>query len=221
MNQFINEYVHIFEGGETLSGLREVKKKQNQMNIIQSAKRIFTEKGFQKTSMIMIANDAQVGTGTIYNYFPSKGALLLTIFAEDVAQLQKDNQTLISDYSGNLVESLTQFMKKFTTFFDLYSKLFWREIMHVLTEEVEESIHLRRGLFGLDEEMMQWVKQIIEENSNCLHIPINTEEATNAVYGVCMMQTMLYIYEEPLTKEQLLEQLRRQIEFIFVGKLKG
>lgn len=221
MNQFINECVHICEGGETLSGLREVKKKQNQMNIIQSAKRIFTEKGFQKTSMTMIANDAQVGTGTIYNYFPSKGALLLTIFAEDVAQLQKDNQTLIADYSGNLVESLTQLMKEFTTFFDLYSKLFWREIMHVLTEEVEESIHLRRGLFGLDEEMMQWVKQIIEENSDCLLIPINTEEATNAVYGVCMMQTMLYIYEEPLTKEQLLEQLRRQIEFIFSGKLKG
>ncbi|WP_099157668.1 TetR/AcrR family transcriptional regulator [Virgibacillus ndiopensis] len=203
-----------------MSGLREEKKKQNQINIIQSAKRIFTEKGFQNTSMTMIAKDAKVGTGTIYNYFPSKGSLLLSIFAEEVAQLEKDNDSLINDYSGDLVESITQLMTELTAFFDLYSKSFWREIMHAMTEEVEESIHLRRGLFGLDEEAMQWVKQIIEENANCFLIPVNSEEATNTVYGVVMMQTFIYIYDDSMTKEQFLQQLNQQIRFIFAGKLK-
>ncbi|WP_188455131.1 TetR/AcrR family transcriptional regulator [Virgibacillus oceani] len=203
-----------------MSGLREEKKKQNQLNIIQSAKKIFTDKGFQNTSMAMIAKDAKVGTGTIYNYFPSKGALLLTIFAEEVAQLENDNQSLIADYNGNPVESITQLMTEFTAFFDLYSKSFWREIMHAMTEEAEESIHLRRGLFGLDEEAMLWVRQIIEENADCFLTPINTEEAANTVYAAAMMQMFSYIYDDSITRDQFLHRLKQQIEFIFAGKLK-
>ncbi|MBM7553432.1 TetR/AcrR family transcriptional regulator [Thalassobacillus pellis] len=204
-----------------MAGLREEKKKQNQRNIIQTARKIFTEKGYANTTMTTIAKEANVGTGTIYNYYPSKGALLLTIFTEEVAELEKENEIYMKPASGSLIDTVMALMKDFTGFFDLYSKEFWREIMHVMTEETDESIQLRRGLFGLDEEAMQWVEEVIEVNEDRFIVPVNPKEAASAVYGVTLMQTMNYIYEEEMTKAQFLQQLHKQIEFIFTGKLKG
>ncbi|WP_404451491.1 TetR/AcrR family transcriptional regulator [Virgibacillus necropolis] len=203
-----------------MSGLREKKKKQNQKNIIQSAKRIFAEKGFQNSSMAEIAKDAEVGTGTIYNYFSSKGAILLTIFFDDIEQIQNDNQLEIANHSGQLVEEIMQLMMPLTEFFNHYTKSFWREIMHVITGEVEDSLHLRKGMFGLDAEMIGWIKQIIEKHSDCFLVPTNPEEAANAIYGVAMLQSMLFIYDEKMTYEQFLDQLTRQIQFLFSGKIK-
>lgn len=203
-----------------MAGLREEKKKQNQSNIIRSAKKIFNEKGYQQATMVMIAKDANVGTGTIYNYFPSKGSLLLTIFNEEVSKLKQENQTLITGTNSGLVESIAELMSKLTDFFSLYPKSFWRELFHVVTEEAEDSIFLRNGMFNLDEEAMGWVKQIIIDHSDSFRVPINPDEAVNTIYAQAMMQTILYIYNDSYTKELFLEQLMGQIAFIFAGKLK-
>lgn len=47
--------------------------------IIEAGEALFAEKGFHKATMREIAKVAGVGVGTIYEYFPNKEALLLTI----------------------------------------------------------------------------------------------------------------------------------------------
>lgn len=47
--------------------------------IIEAGESLFAEKGFHKATMRQIAKAAGVGVGTIYEYFPDKEALLLTI----------------------------------------------------------------------------------------------------------------------------------------------
>jgi AcrR family transcriptional regulator len=209
-----------FKRGIIVAGIREKKKQENQKNIIKAAKKIFTDKGYQRTTMAEIAEEANVGTGTIYNYFPSKGVLLLAVFTEETAQIQIDNQALMKVSGNDFIETILELMKGITSFFHCYPKSFWREILHVITEEADESSNLRRDLFGLDEEMVHWVKQIFQQYSHCFLIPVNEDEAAWAVYSAAMMQTMLYIYEEAVTYEQFLYGLNSQIQFIFKGKLK-
>ncbi len=204
-----------------MAGLREDKKQQTQLTIMESARKIFSEKGFQKASMVEIAKDAEVGTGTIYNYFPSKGALLLRIFTDEAEQMKKQNDhqfTMASEVG--LVESVIGALHQFTEFFNHYPKAFWRDLFHVMTEEVEESIRLREGLFGIDEEMMKWIMSMIENESDCFLIPIQPEEAAYAIYSAAMTDTMFYIYSEAMTHEQYKEQITRHIQFLFAGKIK-
>lgn len=64
-------------------------------HIFHSALSLFAERGFDATTIPMIANDAKVGAGTIYRYFENKEVLVNTLFQHYVALFTK---TLEEDY---------------------------------------------------------------------------------------------------------------------------
>lgn len=201
-------------------GLREIKKQKTYTQILQSAKKMFLTKGFKNTSMIKIAEDAEVGAGTIYNYFSTKGAILITVLSNEVEQMKDDKfSNLMSCRDGDLVELINEIMNQLTAFFNDYSKAFWRDIFHVMTEEVEESIHLRHELFDLDDKLMEWFKELIESHSEQFLIPVNSEEAAFAIYSASITDTVFYIYNDKMTYEEFLKQLENHIKFLFAGKL--
>jgi AcrR family transcriptional regulator len=61
-------------------GLRERKKLQTRAAIRQAALQLFLAKGYDATTTTQIAAAANVSAGTLFNYFPTKEALL---FADD------------------------------------------------------------------------------------------------------------------------------------------
>ena len=58
-------------------GLRERKKLKTRAAIQREAMRLFSEKGFQATTIEEIADAAEISPSTFFNYFPSKVALFL------------------------------------------------------------------------------------------------------------------------------------------------
>ena len=60
-----------------MSGVRARKKRQTRKAIIDAAIELFTEKGFEQTSMDELARAAGVGKGTIYGYFKAKEEIFL------------------------------------------------------------------------------------------------------------------------------------------------
>ncbi|MFC4714256.1 TetR/AcrR family transcriptional regulator [Planococcus dechangensis] len=64
-------------------------------DIIQSALTLFAERGFDATTIPMIATDAKVGAGTIYRYFSNKEVLVNTMFQHYVSLFK---ETLEKDY---------------------------------------------------------------------------------------------------------------------------
>ncbi len=65
------------------------KKEQTRLKLIEAAVEIISEKGFRSTTMKAIANRANVGIATIYNYFPNKDKILYTYFEEQYIKLAK------------------------------------------------------------------------------------------------------------------------------------
>jgi|TARA_B110000116_G_scaffold100823_1_gene87652 AcrR family transcriptional regulator len=65
------------------------KKAETRQKLVQAAIDLFTEQGFQKTTMKAIARRAEVGDATIYKYFSSKDKLVLAFYqlrAEETIQ---------------------------------------------------------------------------------------------------------------------------------------
>lgn len=63
------------------TGLRERKIARTRAQIVEEAVQLFLDKGYEATTMEEVAERAEVGTSTLYRYFPSKELLLLDPFA--------------------------------------------------------------------------------------------------------------------------------------------
>jgi AcrR family transcriptional regulator len=53
-------------------GLRDLKKQQTRERIVETAWRLFADRGFDKVTVADVAREAQVALATVFNYFPSK-----------------------------------------------------------------------------------------------------------------------------------------------------
>ena len=72
----------------TLS-VRERQKRDRRRRIFEAAMHLFQDKGFQETTVVDIANAADVSRGTVFNYYPYKEAILTEHLAQELADLEK------------------------------------------------------------------------------------------------------------------------------------
>ena len=80
--------------------------------ILRTAKRLFVEKGFDATRTRDIAYEADLASGTIFNYFPSKEAIVACLAAEAVGEVElkrdapRGNRTLEEDLFALVAEGM-------------------------------------------------------------------------------------------------------------------
>ncbi len=67
-----------------MAGRREKKKKIAREKILKAALDIFEHKGFEKASISEIAEQADLGVGTVYNYFKSKDEIFIETFTSQM-----------------------------------------------------------------------------------------------------------------------------------------
>ncbi|MBM7789348.1 TetR/AcrR family transcriptional regulator [Tenggerimyces flavus] len=65
-------------------GLRERKTARTRRQIVDVALDLFVEQGYDETTMEQIAERAEVGSTTLYRYFPSKDLLILDRFTQSM-----------------------------------------------------------------------------------------------------------------------------------------
>jgi AcrR family transcriptional regulator len=65
--------------------MREELHDERRRRIVSVARDLFLAAGFDETGMLDIARKAGMAAGTIYNYFPSKNALLAELFRRDLS----------------------------------------------------------------------------------------------------------------------------------------
>jgi AcrR family transcriptional regulator len=96
-----------------MGGIRETKKKKTRKAIIDAAVKLFSEKGYENTSIEELAKAAGVGKGTIYGYFQAKNEIFLA-FCEDEIDFAFADLAEKRDPEAPLQEQLlTLFMGQF------------------------------------------------------------------------------------------------------------
>jgi len=69
------------------AGLRELKKERTRRHIAETARALFSERGFENVTVAEIAAAAEVAQTTVFNYFPTKEDLVFWRFAAFEEQL--------------------------------------------------------------------------------------------------------------------------------------
>ena len=89
--------------------------------LLREAKKQIAESGYAKTTIRSVAKACGLGTGTVYNYFPSKDMLIASVMAEDWKLCLKQLEERTFDESERIVhgiyDCLCSFMQKYHTLF--------------------------------------------------------------------------------------------------------
>jgi AcrR family transcriptional regulator len=78
-----------------MSGLRERKKEQTRRQIAETARRLFSERGFERVTIAEVAEAADVAVQTVFNYFPTKEDLVywrLSTFEDELLTAVRERE---------------------------------------------------------------------------------------------------------------------------------
>ena len=91
-------------------GLRERKKERTRQLLADTARRLFSERGFEQVSVTEIARAAEVSQATVFNYFPNKEDLVynrLETFEEQLLSAVRERargETVIAAFKNFILE---------------------------------------------------------------------------------------------------------------------
>lgn len=72
---------------------------ENRQRILQAALKLFAENSVEQVSMNQIANEAQIGPGTLYRRYRNKGELCLDLIKDNVELLFAEIETFLKENS--------------------------------------------------------------------------------------------------------------------------
>lgn len=113
-----------------MTGLRERQKADRTGRILDAASALFRAQGYDAVRIEDIAAAAEVSAGTCYNYFSTKGDLLLAIVSMEVEEVVEAGRTLVAAPPSDAARALGSLIRLYYDHSLHYlSKEMWRKAM--------------------------------------------------------------------------------------------
>jgi AcrR family transcriptional regulator len=118
-----------------MTGLRERQKADRSVRILKAASDLFRAQGYDAVRIEDIAAIAEVSTGTCYNYFSTKGDLLLAIVSMEVEEVVEAGRALVESPPPDISKALGGLIRLYYDHSLMYlSKEMWRKAMAISIE---------------------------------------------------------------------------------------
>ncbi|WP_181347421.1 TetR/AcrR family transcriptional regulator [Thalassobacillus sp. CUG 92003] len=202
-----------------MKSIRNKKKEATRDAIIEAARTLFLEHGYEGTTTDDIANRADVGTGTVFNYFDSKADILIDAFANDFMEEMDQQEITLQEQDLNKAASelVFQFIYKRMNRYLLVSKKILRPLMNVSLymsnpERLKKMIDLD---FMFVDELIHYLNQLKEKS--VLPEDFAANQAAEVIYSSLAFEFLLYLYHDEIGKEALYDGIKAKLNFIMRG----
>ncbi|WP_429912061.1 TetR/AcrR family transcriptional regulator [Glycocaulis sp.] len=86
---------------------RDARKQETHNHVIEAARQVFLDDGYERATIKAIADAAKVSAGTVLNVAPTKSALLILILRDEYEAIRDSVDRLEAALSGNLLDRLS------------------------------------------------------------------------------------------------------------------
>lgn len=110
-----------------MAGLRERHKEDRRLRILEAASALFRAQGYDAVRIEDIAGQADVSAGTCYNYFSTKGDILLSIVTMEVEEVLDAGRAVVAAPPEDVASALDRLIHIYYDHSLMYlSKAMWR-----------------------------------------------------------------------------------------------
>lgn len=190
--------------------IREQKKQQTKRAILEAAITLFSENGFEATSIEQIARVAGVGKGTVYGYFQTKREIIRGFCEYELEQIHQELILHANPDASLLEQMVTIYMTEFkhVTRNREFGRLYMREAIFPNDDDVRGDQDLNDQYFQLLFPILERAKQRGE-----LRMDLEPLHITGHFYGLFILILHAWYTGRITTEEveQAMTQLFRQL----------
>lgn len=196
--------------------LRERQKQQRGRRIVRAAEKLFAKKGYAEAAMEEVAGRAGLAVGTIYNYFPSKSALLLAIVRRETESLLARGRKILEDPPRDPLAAVSAFTGIFLEDFTRDDRRLWRELFGAA---IAEPSTVGQRLFEGDVQLVLQLSSLLERyrRDGTLASDLEPLPAATVLYGVCFTWLTAYLMNDAISAEMAGDEIRRGIAIAMRG----
>lgn len=201
-----------------MTGLRERQKAKRHRHILSAAGALFKRDGFAVTSIEGIAAEAEVATGTVYNYFQSKGDLLLALVALDGEEVRERGKTMIADPPSDPVLAVRKLLEFYVEHSLVHlSKELWRNAMATALTQAKSPFG--RGYAALDRKLADQLGELtaVLQERGSLSAGIDARIAGDVLFEIVNSLFQSFVAHDDMPMARLKDALRKQIALVFAG----
>jgi AcrR family transcriptional regulator len=200
-----------------MSELRKKQKRRREDAIITAAKELIAEKGYRNTSIEEIAEKAEVGTATVYNYYNSKSGLVLSVFNKETKKCLENGRKIISNPPVEAEEAVYKLAEAYwRDFIDRYSRQLMREVFVAV---LVEQLSVRKEIMGLDYALISQLVELLNiiKSRGQISPDIDTADAAFVIYSLIMTDWMAFFVDDDMTAQNCLQAMKHHISLSFKG----
>ncbi len=201
-----------------MTGLRERQKAKRHSHILSAAGALFKRDGFAVTSIEGIAAEAEVAAGTVYNYFQSKGDLLLALVALDGEEVRERGKAMIADPPADPVMAVRKLLEFYVEHSLVHlSKELWRNAMATALTQAKSPFG--RGYAALDRKLADQVGDLISvlQQRGSVSRDIDARVAGDVLFEIVNSLFQTFVAHDDMPMARLKGALRKQIACVFAG----
>lgn len=121
-----------------MAGLRERQKADRRRRILEAASQMFRAKGYRSARIEDVAARAGVSVGTIYNYYQTKGDMLIATVTMEVEEVLAAGAAVVADPPEDVAEAIMALVFGYYDHsLEYLSKEMWRHAMALAIEAPE------------------------------------------------------------------------------------
>lgn len=121
-----------------MAGLRERQKADRRRRILEAALHMFRANGYRNARIEDVAAGAGVSVGTIYNYYQTKGDMLIATVTMEVEEVLAAGEAIVLDPPGDVAEAIMALVFGYYDHSLQYlTKEMWRHAMALAIEAPE------------------------------------------------------------------------------------
>lgn len=199
-----------------MSDRRNRKKEQTRHAILEASRVLLVKNGLAATTMGAVAEAADIATGTLYNYFPSKDALLVGLWSTAAEALLGQAEFRIADAGPNAAAQCAALLGLYTEAAAIFERPLSREVfaatLSVPPEQISDYTSIDAQLLTfLGMHLGQW------QQEGAVAAGAALEDATMLLYGIAMNQLMTYLYVDEISLDDVKQSTRRLVDLAFAG----
>lgn len=200
-----------------MAGLREKQKEGRQRRILEAARQKFRSSNYRDVTIEAIAEEAELSSMTVFNYYGSKGGLLLSLVAEsDRYLLKKINTVLDADHQNAGAAILAYSQTIFDHAFSYLDQQIWGYVLS--TSILEGNSTFGRGFMALEDELRGMLAELLRrlKMRGLVVSDCDCETAAAVIYNVHNARFIEFASDPGIQRSEIDQRTCKDIQFVAI-----